>query len=67
MNRPVILVLALLMTAATVSATIVLVVRSNRPEHSRMTEEQRLARQKFFGFGNELPPIDKGQEMRPRW
>nr|WP_234897082.1 entry exclusion protein TrbK [Sinorhizobium meliloti] len=32
-----------------------------------LNEEQRAAREKFFGSGNELPPIKDGQEMRPRW
>ncbi|WP_426232386.1 entry exclusion protein TrbK [Pararhizobium sp. DWP3-4] len=49
------------------SATTMWVIRSNRTEDPRMTEEQRLTRQTVFGSGNELPPIEKGQEMRPRW
>ncbi len=67
MNRPAIIVLALLVAAATMSATTMWVIRSNRTEDPRMTEEQRLTRQTVFGSGNELPPIEKGQEMRPRW
>jgi type IV secretion system protein TrbK len=32
-----------------------------------MAERQRAAREKYFGSGKELPQIEKGQEMRPRW
>ncbi|WP_348642309.1 entry exclusion protein TrbK [Rhizobium tropici] len=32
-----------------------------------LTKEQQAARERFFGPSNELPPIKKGQEMRPRW
>ncbi len=46
------------------SATVV-TVRDQSP--SSMTEEQRIAHDKFFGIGKALPPIPKGQEMRPRW
>lgn len=66
MNRAALIVTALLVAATTASATFV-VMNSNRPEHARMTEEQRLTRQTFFGSGDKLPPIEKGQEMRPRW
>lgn len=53
-------------TAAAASAAI-LIVWSNEPERPHLSEEQRLTRQTVFGSSNELPPIEKGQEMRPRW
>lgn len=34
---------------------------------SQEFEERRSARERFFGSGKPLPPIEKGQEMRPRW
>nr|WP_281517675.1 entry exclusion protein TrbK [Ferranicluibacter rubi] len=49
------------------SVATLLVVRSTQPEHAQLSDEQQLTRQKVFGFSNELPPIEKGQEMRPRW
>lgn len=65
-NRAAIFVTALIVATAAASAAI-LVVKSNQPERPQLSEEQRLARQTFFGSGNELSPIEKGQEMRPRW
>ncbi|WP_234705592.1 entry exclusion protein TrbK [Sinorhizobium meliloti] len=47
-------------------ATVVL-VRGESSVSPEMSEEQRATREKFFGTGKELPPIEKGQEMRPRW
>ena len=67
MNRPAVIVIALLVAAATAFAATMLIFRTNRTERPRLTEEKRLTRQKFFGSGHELPPIELGQEMRPRW
>lgn len=67
MNRPAVIVIALLVAAATAFAATMLIFRTNRPEHPRLTDEKRLTRQKFFGSGNELPAIELGQKMRPRW
>jgi type IV secretion system protein TrbK len=47
-------------------ATVVL-VHSETSTTPAMSEEQRATREKFFGTGKPLPPIEKGQEMRPRW
>jgi len=66
-SRPAIIVSALLVAAATVFATGMLVISSNRSALPQMTEDQQLTRQKIFSSGDELPPIEKGQEMRPRW
>lgn len=32
-----------------------------------MSDEQREARERFFGSNKELSPIEQGQEMKPRW
>lgn len=66
MNRAlaIVSVLAVTITASAVTAT-VLIMRNSCG--TVMSDEQRAAREKFFGAGDELPPIKKGQEMRPRW
>ncbi|SIR33613.1 entry exclusion protein TrbK, Ti-type [Rhizobium sp. RU35A] len=66
MSRPV-LVTVLVMVAAAASATTFYFVQENAPASPEMSEEQRANRDKFFGTSKELPPIEKGQEMRPRW
>lgn len=66
MSRPV-LVMVLVMVAAAASATTFYFVQGNAPASSEMSEEQRIIREKFFSTSKELPPIEKGQEMRPRW
>ena len=67
MNRPVVIVMVLAIVAAAASATTFYLVQVNAPAAPEMSEEQRIAREKFFGTAKELPPIEKGQEMRPRW
>ncbi|AYM14822.1 MULTISPECIES: entry exclusion protein TrbK [Agrobacterium] len=67
MSRPVLIVMVLVMVAAAASATTFYFVQANTPASSKMSEEQRATREKFFGRAKELPPIEKGQEMRPRW
>ncbi|PYE30445.1 Ti type entry exclusion protein TrbK [Rhizobium sp. PP-WC-1G-195] len=67
MSRPAILIIALLVMAVGASVTTLLVVRATQPENTQLSDEQQLTRQKVLGFSNELPPIEKGQEMRPRW
>lgn len=67
MTRP---VLILSVCAAIVGATAigtVVVVLSQSVASPQMSEEQRATREKFFGTAKDLPPIEKGQEMRPRW
>ena len=66
MSRPV-LVMVLVMVAAAASATTFCFVQANAPASPEMSEEQRITREKFFVSFLELPPIEKGQEMRPRW
>ena len=67
MNRPVLIVMVLAIVAAAASATTFYLVQVNAPVAPEMSEEQRIAREKFFGTAKELPPIEEGQEMRPRW
>ena len=67
MSRTFAIAIALLVTVASVSAATVFFMNSNEQSASDMSEEQRLAREKLFGARKELPPIGKGQEMRPRW
>lgn len=66
MSRTVVIVMVLVMVAAAASATTIYFVQANAPA-TGMREEQRATREKFFGTAKELPPIEKGQEMRPRW
>ncbi|MBP1886556.1 entry exclusion protein TrbK [Sinorhizobium mexicanum] len=66
MSRAVVIALLVLVAAVSTAST-VLIVNSNVPNQPPLTEQQRTARQKFFGSGKELPPIKDGQEMRPRW
>jgi Ti type entry exclusion protein TrbK len=48
-------------------ATTVVLVRDESVAKPQMSEAQRATREKFFGTGKALAPIEKGQEMRPRW
>ncbi|MGO6943914.1 entry exclusion protein TrbK [Rhizobium johnstonii] len=66
MSRPVLIALLLAVAAAS-SAAIVLIVNSRNTGTPALTEEQRAVREKFFGSDKELPPIEEGQEMSPRW
>lgn len=66
MSRPVLIVMVLVMVAAAASATTFYFVQADAPT-TGMSDEQRITRDKFFGRAKELPPIEKGQEMRPRW
>lgn len=66
MSRTVLIVLALVLVAAATSGATFYFVQANG-EARGMSEEQRITREKFFGTAKELPPIEEGQEMRPRW
>lgn len=67
MSRTVVIVMVLVMVAAAASATTFYYIQGNSPASPEMSEEQRVTREKFFGTAKELLPIEKGQEMRPRW
>jgi Ti type entry exclusion protein TrbK len=65
-SRAVIIVIVLLAAAAG-SAPTVLVIQAEEPGKTAMSQEQRDTPEKFFGSSKELRPIEKGQELRPRW
>ncbi len=67
MSRPILIVVVLATVAAAASGATFYLVQVNAPASREMSEEQRITREKFFGTAKELPPIEKGQEMRPRW
>ncbi|MBC7282105.1 entry exclusion protein TrbK [Hoeflea sp.] len=67
MSRTFAIAIGLLVTAASVSAATVFITMPKEQSAPEMSEEQRLAREKLFGSEKALPPIEKGQEMRPRW
>ena len=56
MSRSVLIALVLAVAAASAAAT-VLIVKSSDGGRPALTEEQRSAREKFFGSNKELPPI----------
>ena len=58
--------MVLVIVAAAASATNFYFVQADAPT-TGMSDEQRATREKFFGTAKELPPIENGQEMRPRW
>ncbi|ULJ74519.1 entry exclusion protein TrbK [Rhizobium gallicum] len=63
-----VLLIALLLPVAAVSAAAAMLsVNSRDSGKPALPEEQRAAREKFFGSGKELPAIKHGQEMRPTW
>jgi len=65
-SRPVIIVAVLLAIAAGSTIT-VLAMKAETAGAEGMSDDQRATREKFFGADKELLPIEKGQEMRPRW
>ncbi|MGL3609092.1 entry exclusion protein TrbK [Rhizobium sp. G187] len=68
MNIRLKLVTILIVVAALSSAATAVIIKfSPKSTMPEMSEEQRSTRQKFFGTNGKLQPIEKGQEMRPRW
>lgn len=67
MSRPILIVLVLATVAAGASGATFYLVKVSAPPSREMSEEQRITREKFFGTSKERAPIEKGQEMRPRW
>lgn len=61
------IVLVLVMVAAAASGATFYIAQVTPPATPEMSAEQRITREKFFGTAKGLPPIEKGQEMRPRW
>jgi len=66
-SRPVLIVAVLALVAAAASGTTLYLVQADAAAPPDIGEQQRNSREKFFGTAEELPPIEKGQEMRPRW
>ncbi|MCF1464114.1 entry exclusion protein TrbK [Agrobacterium vitis] len=60
MSRAIVIAIALLVAVASVAAATVFIMKSDERSSSKKSE-------KFFGVNKDLPPIEKGQEMRPRW
>lgn len=67
MTRPALIASAFIVGAGIAAITTVVLVRAESSDAPQMSEEQRETREKFFGTGKALPPIEKGQEMRPKW
>lgn len=68
MNIRLKLVTILIVVAALSSAATAVITKFSAIQTtSEMSDEQRSTREKFFGMNGTLQPIEKGQEMRPRW
>lgn len=67
MTRSVLIISVCAAIAGIAGITTIFFLRAEGAAAPRMSEEQRATREKFFGTGKALPPIEKGQEMRPRW
>ena len=65
MNRTT--VLGILAAAAALAVSAGLMIEAGKAGGPTLTGKQRAAREKLFGSRKELPSIEKGQEMRPRW
>ncbi len=66
MTRPTLIVSVCIVVTGIAAITTVVLVRAESSGAPHMSEEQRETREKFFGT-KPLPPIEKGQEMRPKW
>ena len=66
-TRPALIASACIVIAGVAAITFVVLVREESAVTPQMSDEQRATREKFFGSGKPLPPIEKGQEMRPKW
>ncbi|MBO9127681.1 MULTISPECIES: entry exclusion protein TrbK [unclassified Rhizobium] len=67
MTRPALIASVCIVMAGIAAITTVVLMRRESASTPQMSEEQRETREKFFGSGKPLPPIEKGQEMRPKW
>ncbi|WP_434730705.1 entry exclusion protein TrbK [Rhizobium binae] len=67
MSRSVLIVSVCVVIVGMAAVATVVLVRGESSASPQMSEEQRATREKFFGTGKELPPVEKGQELRPRW
>ena len=67
MSRAALIGAVCVVVAGLAVVTTLVLVRSETPAAPVISDEQRATREKFFGTNKPLPPIEKGQEMRPRW
>ncbi|MBW9116367.1 entry exclusion protein TrbK [Rhizobium cauense] len=67
MTRPALIASVCIVIAGIAAITAVVLMRGESSAPPQLSEEQRATREKFFGTSKALPPIEKGQEMRPRW
>lgn len=67
MSRSLVIVIGSLVAAAVLSAAAIVLILKSGVTKPTISEEQRATRERFFGSSKDLPPIEKGQEMRPRW
>ncbi len=67
MTRPALIVSLCILVAGMAAITTVVLVRGDSSAAPNMSEKQRETREKFFGTSKPLAPIEKGQEMRPKW
>ncbi len=67
MNRLVLIISVFAAIAGIVTVTTVVMVRDESVAAPQLSKEQRATREKFFGAPKDPAPIEKGQEMRPRW
>lgn len=67
MTRPAFIASVCIVIAGIAAITTAVLIRGESAATPQMSDEQRATREKFFGSGKALPPIEKGQEMRPKW
>lgn len=67
MNRSVLIISVCVPIAGIATVATVVTVRDESAAAPKMNEEERAAREKFFGVPKEPYPIEKGQEVQPRW
>ncbi|WP_082519823.1 entry exclusion protein TrbK [Rhizobium sp. Root1220] len=67
MTRPVLIASVCVVIAGIAAFTTVVLIRGESSAAPQMSEEQRATRENVSGTGKAPPPIEKGQEMRPRW
>lgn len=67
MTRPALIAAVCIVMSGIAAITTIVLTREESSTAPQMSEEQRATREKFFGSGKALPPIEKGQEMRPKW
>ena len=67
MSRPVLILSACAAIVGDTAVGAIVVALNQSAASPQFSQEQHAIREKFFGTNKPLPPIEKGQEMRPRW